>query len=238
MIVDSPNSKYSTIFKLGGWAALGVAFLTIAEIIAFMIFPQPDTISNWFILFQTKPLAGLIDFWGLEYPMYAAFIFVFLALYILLKDTDKAIMTIVLVLALLGAAIFFANSNPFTLLTLSRQHAAAETETQKNALLAAGEAVIALTNQRAIGGFNMALFLVSTAGLLAAFVVRKAEIFKPSTATIGLLAFTLSLADYVRQIFTQNLLVALPLIILGAIFITIWFTMIGIKLLKISQANK
>jgi cellobiose-specific phosphotransferase system component IIC len=61
------------------------------------------------------------------------------------------------------------------------------------------------------------------------------QVFSRSSAFIGILAFALSLADYIRQALTQSLIIALPLILLGALFLFIWFVLIGLKLLQLGH---
>lgn len=231
----APDPAYRTLYRLGGVAALVVAFLTVAEIIAFVFSPQPSTIGGWFILFQSKPIIGLLDFWGLEVPMYAMFAMVFLALYVVLGKGDKGGMAIALTLALLGIAIFFATNNPFSMLSLSVKYAAATTEVQKSTLLAAGEAVLANTNQRAVGGFNIGLFLVSVAGLIVSSVMRRANSFHRLTAYVGILAFGFSLADYLRQALTPSVAIALLVILPGALLVVVWFTLVGRRLLQLGR---
>jgi hypothetical protein len=165
------------------------------------------------------------------------FIFVFLALYALLKENNHGLMIIVLIFVFVGSAIFFATNNPFTMLTLSDQYANATTEMEKSALLGAGETILANTNQRAVGGFNIGLFLVSIAGLITSLVMRRNHFFSKSTATNGILAFGFSLADYLRQAITQSLIIALPVILLGALLILIWFTQVGIKLYQLGGSE-
>jgi hypothetical protein len=227
MSAETTDSGWKGLYRVGGVAALIVAFLTVAEIVAFAFFPQPSTISAWFILFQANPIIGLLDFWGLEVPMYAMFAIVFLALYVVLRKVNNSGMAIAFTLALLGIAIFFATNNPFSMLSLSRQFAAATTDANRSALLAAGEALLANTNQRAIGGFNMGLLLVSVAGLIVSSVMRRATSFRGLTAYVGILAFGLSLADYLRQAFTSSVTIALLLILPGAFLLVIWFVLVG-----------
>ena len=136
---------------------------------------------------------------------------------------------------LLGVAIFLATNNPFSMLTLSNQYAAATTQVEKSTILAAGQAILSNTNQRAVGGFNIALFLVSISGLITSVVMLKEPLFGRSTAYIGILAFALSLADYIRQALTQSLIIALPLILLGALFLFIWFILIGLRLIQLER---
>ena len=228
-----PNTEFKTLYKFGGAAAWVVAFLTVAEIIAFVIFPPPTTISEWFSLYQTNPLIGLVDFWGLELPMYLMFVIVFLALYIVLRDMDRSWMLISLVFALIGITIFLATNNPFSMFTLSHQYSAATTEAQRSALMAAGEALLANTNQRAVGGFNLGLFLVNITGLIVSIVMFKAPTFGKSIAYLGILAWGLSLADYLRQAFTESVVIALFVIIPGALLLVIWFIVLGRKLWRL-----
>jgi hypothetical protein len=231
----APNPAYRRLYRLGGVTAWIVAFLTVAEVVAFAFFPQPGTVRGWFILFEANPVIGLLDFWGLEVPMYAMFAMVFLALYVVLRKVNKSAMAIAFTLALLGTAIFFATNNPFSMLTLSRQFAAATTDANRSALLAAGEALLANTNQRAIGGFNIALLFVSIAGLIVSSVMLGATAFRRLTAYAGILAFGLSLADYLRQALTSSVAIALLLILPNALFIVIWFVVVGRRLYQLGR---
>ena len=235
---STPDPEYRSLYKIGGAAALTVAFLTVAEIIVFAFFPQPSTINEWFIAFEDNPFIGLLDFWGLEVPMYGMFALVFLALYVVLREVNKSGMAIAVTLALLGIAIFFATNNPFSMLSLSRQFTAATTDANRSALLAAGEALLANTNQRAIGGFNMGLLLVSVAGLIVSSVMLRATSFRRLTAYVGILAFGLSLADYLRQAFTSSVIIALLLILPGAFLLVIWFVLVGRRLTQLGHLGE
>ncbi len=232
---EAVDPTYTGLFRVGGVAALVVAFLTVIEVIVFTLYPQPNTVSGWFELFQGSPIIGLLDFWGLEVPIYAMYILVFLAIYAVLKRVDQGSMAIALTLALLGIAIFFATTNPFSMLSLSRQFAAATTDANRSALLAAGEALLANTNQRIIGGFNIGFLLVSVAGLIVSSVMRRDNSFRGLTAYVGILAFGFSLADYLRQALTSSAIIALLLILPGALLIVVWFSLVGRRLLQLGR---
>jgi hypothetical protein len=223
---------HTSLVKIGGFAAFGVAFLTILEVVAFSLYPQPETVVGWFRLFQESPIIGLVSVWGLELPMYAMFVLVFFALYGMLEEASRSRMVIALSLVLLGCAVFFATNNPFSMLTLSNRYAAATTVEHKAALIAAGEAILANTNQRAIGGFNLGLFLVSIAGLIVSFVMLRSAYFSRLIAYVGISAFVLSLADYLRQIFTSSVILALLVILPGTLLIVVWFSLVGWRLLR------
>lgn len=229
------NASPGMNYRVGGVAALVVAFLTVMEVVFFIIFPPPSTVIGWFELFQRSPVIGLLDFWGLELFMYAMFILVFLALYMALKRVNQWSMAVALTLALLGVAIFYATNNPFSMLTLSNKYAIATTEMERVTLVAAGEAVLASTNQRAVGGFNIGLFLVSVAGLIVSVVMLRSTAFSRATAYIGILAFGLSLADYIRQATTSSVAIALLVILPGALLLVVWFSLLGWRLLQLGR---
>jgi hypothetical protein len=231
------DSTRKSLYKVGGLAAWIIAVLTLGEIIFFIFFPPPNTISGWFDLFQRSALVAILDFWGMEIPMYFMFILVFLALYVLLKDTNPNLMALVLICIIVGSAIFLSTNNPFSMLTLSNQYAAATADYERSALLAAGQVLLATTNQRAVGGFNIGLFLISIAGLITSAVILQRRVFSRSTAYIGILAFGLSLADYLRQTLTQSVLIALPVILLGALFLLIWFCQVGFRLYQLGSVK-
>lgn len=232
---EAVDPAYTGLFRIGGVAALVVAFLTVIEVIFFTLYPQPSTVRGWFELFQGNPIIGLLDFWGLEMPMYAMFIVVFLAVYAVLKRVNQGSMAIALTLALLGIAIFLATNNPFSILSLSSKYAVATTDAQRSTLLAAGEAVLANTNQRAVGGFNIGVFLVSAAGLVVSLVMLQASSFSRLTAYVGILAYGLSLGDYLRQALTPSVAIALLVILPGALLLVVWFSLVGRRLLQLGR---
>lgn len=232
------EAAYKSLYKLGSVAALMVVLLTVGEIIGFTFYPQPGTVSEWFTLFQSNKILGWMVFWGLEVPMYMMFTIVFLALYVVLREVDRGLMTIAVSFALVGMGVFLATNNPFTMLSISNQYAAATTDAQRSILLAAGEAVLAHTGQRAVGGFNVALFLVTIAGLLFSSAMFRTPLFKRLTAYVGILAYTLSLVDYVRQLLTSSAIIALLVIIPNALALVAWFILVGRKLHQLGDLEE
>jgi hypothetical protein len=227
-----------SLYRLGGVAAFIVAGLTLGEVVAFTLNPQPDTVGGWFELFQSNGIIGLLDFWGLEVPMYVMFAVVYLALYVVLRRASPSPMAIAITLAVLGVAIFLATNNPFSMLSLSKGYAAATTEAQRSAFLAAGQAVLANTSQRAVGGFNLGLFLVSVAGLITSSVMLQTNSFSRSTACAGILAHALSLADYLRQALTPSPTIALLVILPSALFLVIWYVLVGRRLFQLGRLER
>jgi hypothetical protein len=235
---ETADSTYQSLYKIGGAAALIAAVLILGDVVVLAIYPQPNAISDWLILFQSNSIVGLLDLWGLEVLMYLMFIMMFLALYMVLRKANQSLMVIALTFALLGIGIFLATNNPFSMLSLSDQYAAATTEAERTMLLAAGQALLSNTNQRAVGGFNMGLFLVSAVGLMVSSVMLQSNSFSRSTAFVGILAHALSLADYLRQVLTPSAIVALLVILPNALFLVIWYVLVGRRLYQLGRPER
>lgn len=215
-----------------------VAVLILGMAIAFTLYSQPATVSDWFELFQRNKILGLLDFWGLEVLMYGMFALVFLALYFSLKDAEHGLMAIAITFSLLGIGIFLATNKPFSMLSLSNQYATATTESERSMLLAAGQTVLTNTSQRVVGGFNVALFLVSIAGLIMSIVMLRSSAFSSLTAYVGISAWTLSLVDYLRQIMTESATIALLVILPNTLLLVIWFALVGRTLYRTGQPKR
>ncbi len=236
---ETIDSAWKGLYKVGGAAALIVAVLLPIEIIVFTAYPLPSTVIGYFTLFQSNRLIGLIDLYLLEIPVYALFVPLFLALYAALRRANESYMALATTLAIIGIAVFLATNNPFSMLSLSDQYAAATTDAQRSQFLAAGQAMLANTNQRAVEGFNMGFFLVSVAGLIVSAVMLRSNIFSKVTAYVGILANALSLADYFRLAFVPAaVLLLLFLAMASCLLLLIWYTLIARRLYQLGRLEK
>lgn len=231
------DPAYGNLYKTGNVAAYIAAATILGEVIFLAFFPQPVKIIDWFTLMQDNPIIGIMDFWGLEILMYVMLIIVFLALFTILRKTHPSLSLIAAALSLMGIGIFFATNNPFTMLSLSHRFAAATDETLRAGLLAAGEAILAGTGQRAVNGFNMGLFLVSIGGLLFSTDMRKCPAFAGKTAHVGISAYIFSLADFVRQTLTTSPVITLLIVIPNALLLVTWLVLVGRKLGKLEKST-
>ena len=234
--MESEDSKWINLYKVGGMAAIIAAVLLLIEIIVFTIWPQPSTVLGYFTLLQTNKIIGLIDFYLLEVIAYILFIPMFLAIYFALRRFNESYMLIAIFMAILGITIFLSTNNSFSMLNLSNQYVNATTEAQKAIILAAGQTLVVNTGQRAIGGFNMGLLLISVAGVIMSTIMLKSNNFGNKTAYVGILAFAISLAEYVRMIIVPSELTLLLIIaILSGVLLMIWLVLVGQSLIKMSD---
>ncbi|MCJ7666386.1 MAG: DUF4386 domain-containing protein [Actinobacteria bacterium] len=230
------DSRWKSLYKVGGVAALIAAALLLAEIIVFTIWPQPNTVTDYFVLFQNNKLIGLLDFYLLEFFAYVLFIPMFLAISVAIRRGNESYIALALTLAITGVAVFLATNNPFSMLSLSNQYAAATTGAQKELYLAAGQTILANTNQRAVEGFNIGFFLLSTAGMIISIVMLRSKTFSKVIAYVGILTFAISLVDYIRVVFMPSIsLLLLIIAVASGLLILIWLVFIARRLLKLGQ---
>ena len=97
-IIDdkTTDSRWKSLYKVGGLAALIAAVLLLTEIIVFTIWPQPNTVTDYFVLFQNSTLIGLLDFYLLEFFVYVLFIPIFFAIYVAIRRANESYMLLVL----------------------------------------------------------------------------------------------------------------------------------------------
>lgn len=233
---ETTDSAWKGLYKVGGAAALIVTVLLTIEIIVFTAYPLPSTVIGYFTLFQSNRLLGLLDLYLLEILAYALFVPMFLAIYVALRRANESYMALATTLAIIGIAVFFATNNPFSMLSLSDQYAAATTDAQRSLFLAAGQAILANTNQRAVEGFNMGLLLVSVAGLIVSAVMLRSNIFSKVTAYVGILANAISLAEYFRLAFVPAAVLLLLIIATASgLLLLIWYILIARRLFQLGQ---
>jgi hypothetical protein len=233
---ETADTRWKSLYKVGGAAALIAAALLLTEIIVFTIWPQPNTVTNYFVLFQNSKLIGLLDFYLLEFFTYALFVPIFFAIYVAIRRANESYTALALTLAITGVAIFLATNNPFSMLSLSNQYAAATTDAQKDLYLAAGQAILANTNQRTVEGFNMGFFLLSTAGVIISIVMLRNKTFSKVIAYVGILTFAISLVDYIRVVFMPSIsLLLLIIAVASGLLIPTWLVLIARRLFQLGQ---
>jgi len=111
------------------------------QMVVIVAWGQPDTALGWFDLFGRNELARLLSFELLFVINAVLGVGTTLALYVALRRVNESLMTVALALGLLEAVAFVAARPALEMLYLSDRYASAATDAQRDALLAAGEAV-------------------------------------------------------------------------------------------------
>lgn len=234
----TPN--LAALYRLGGAAALIAAFVFRrnlgAEVFLFTGRVAPAAAADWFALLRDHTLLGLTLLNFFDIVNYFLVGLMILALYKVLRPVQARAADLAAVLALLGVLVFAATQPAPALLALSRQYASAPAGEQV-AILAAGEARLAVDNPGAnllgLGG-SVGLLCISLAGLAFSLLMLRGGPFSRLTAILGLIGNTIVLGFFLTQAwapefnFLPHSLAAIPLVV--------WEILIGLKLFKLARA--
>lgn len=193
------DNVWKPLYRAGALAALLAALVFRRNIGAEMtlftgVEAIPTTAAGWFALLQANPFVGLSFLAAFDLVNYVLVGVLFLALAAMLWQANRNTAATALASGLIGITINLASNTSLTMLSLSHRFSAAASETQKNVLLAAGQAVLAGSDPLADlpgTGMLVSLLLVALAGLLFSFVLLNSH---RSTAVVGLLASSCDLA--------------------------------------------
>jgi len=221
------GAGWKRLYEVGGVAALLSAVCIPLQMIVFIAWPPPldGTVSDWFRLFQTNRLIGLIDLDLLLVVDNVLLIPVLLALYVALRRTSESLMVIATALGIVGIVLFITSNPAIEMLSLSDRYAAATTDAQRTIYLAAGQAVLAGWQGTA---FQVGYLLSSIAGIVIPVVMLRGTIFGKATAVLGILANAIGLGLYLPAI-------GIFLALFSVVFLELWYILLGRRLLQLGQ---
>lgn len=225
------NTDYNweKLYRVGGIAALIMVCIIPIQIVIFVVFPPPETVIDFFKLFDQNWIIGLLDLDFLYYINNILLALIYLGLFASMRTIDFATMLIAATLGLIGIATYFASTVGFEMLSLSKQYYSTDSIEVKQQLLASGHGLLAIYKGTA---FNTYYILNAIALLLIAKTMFKSTTFSKSTATWGLIAGILmiipSTAGVIGLIFSLASLV--PWIVFSIL--------IGKRLLLMASSNK
>jgi fumarate reductase subunit D len=242
---ETTDFTLGRLYRIGGAAALICALMYLVTLGVYvpanLASPPPETVLEWFKVFQDSPITGLfflglgdiviMILWG---PMA-------LALYAVLKQSNKTWSMIATTFVFVGMAVFLATNTAFSMLSLSNEYAAATTEAEKSILLAAGQAMLAVSRGT---GLYTGMQLVWLAGLIISVVMLRSEAFGKATAWVGILGLGLLVAGILggghytstgESTAVQSAIVAVQYIG-GGLLSLAWYILVGLRLLKIGRS--
>ena len=226
---ETESSNYQPLYKLGGAAALIMMGIILTQIVVFMIAPPnySGTAIDWFLLFQSSKLIGLIDFELLMVIYTIVSVPLALALYAALKRVHPSFTALYLALSLIGVSAFIAARPVFEMLYLSDAYAAATGEAQKASLLAAGQSLVAAFHGTA---FYVSYILGSLTGLIISFVMLKSRLFSKGTAYVRMAS---SVCDF--GLFLP--VIGIYISIFSVVFLFVWDILIARRLFQLGQGE-
>jgi hypothetical protein len=232
--------SWSRFYRIGAITAFLTVLVMVSEIvITFLpgggrIAPEDVTILTWFNLFQDNWFLGLRNLGLLNMISAALLLPTALALFGALRVAHEPWAALALIVSVVGATVYFAGNTGFAMSALSRQYAAATTEAQRSAIVAAGQAMLALGESHTPGTF-VAFLLLESGALLNSGLMLRSEHFARATAITGLLGGALLLtfeivSDFIQALFAMSLFIAIA----GGLLSLVWYVLVGRDLLRLA----
>ncbi len=227
----------------GGVAALLVAALSLVDVAVGAMTggnleALPRTAAERFAQLAASPLLGLYNLDLLNFVTTLLFLPALHAVYVALREKGSKLAGLGWGLALVGAAVFAANNPALPMLSLSRDWLAASDPVLRQALAAAGEAILARGAHGGAGVFPSFL-LPLVANLLLSIAMLKSRRFPPALSWLGLggnalLGTYLVLVTFVPGVATVATAVAAP----GGLMSIAWMVAVGFRLLASRSVNR
>ncbi len=233
------DSNWKSLYKVGGAAALVAVLVGLSEIIITFL-PGGGmssgivTVVDWFTLFQNNWFLGLRNLGLLNIFLTALAIPIFFALYAAHWRVNQAYAALAMIIAFIGVAVFFATNRAFPMLELSRQYAAATTDTQRSMLVAAGQAMLSVGQSHTPGTF-VGFFLTEVAAIVISMVMLRSQVFSKATAYVGILGFGLLLIFEVCSSFVPALDVAAIFAMGGGLLSMAWYILVARRLFQLGR---
>jgi len=227
LVIDDQLKPYLRI--------LGVLSVVLFAIIpfqaaVFFISPPPTTAIQYFSLFQKNQFLGFLD---LDLSLTVdnlLFILVYIGLYFLLKESNRVIVTIGLVFAIVSVTLYIISREAlFSMLTLSNQYSSASNETERTAISTIGQTMLTIYNGTC---FNVSYFLGGINLILFSIAMLNSNIFTKITGWLGLIMGILMLVPptFGKLGFILSFLSIIPLMP--------WLIIIAIRFFKLGKQNK
>jgi len=224
---EAARSEWEGLYAVGGAAALFMVVITLAQFVVFAVAPPPleGNAGDWFALFQKSPVLGLLGF-EFSLVIYALLsVVVAVALFAALRPASPSLTVLFLVLSVIGGMAFVVARPALEMLSLSNQFSAAATDAQKVALLAAGEAMVAVFHGTA---FQVSYILGSITGLVIAAAMLRSGVFSRATAYLRIASSVFDFGLFIPGI-------GLVISLLSVVFLLVFNLLIARRLLQLSR---
>ena len=219
------DADWRWLYRIGGVAAALLVVVTILHSSVYFVVGLPDDVVGWFGLFADNPLGGLLAFELLMVGYVVLSVPVVLALYVSLRRGSPALMAVYVGLSLIGIMAFIVARPAFEMLSLGNGYAAAASEVERTAYLAAGEATLAVFHGTA---FWVSYLLGSIGGLIVAAVMLRSTVFSKTTAYLRIAS---SVLDFGLFVPTIGLSIALG----SVLCLTVFNVLVARRLLRLGR---
>jgi len=239
--METSDKKWRNIYRLGAITTIivlaGIILdMVVGTVTGGNIAELPQTAIERFTQFKENPLLGLYNLDLLNVINQIILIPSIFALYAAHRETSKPSASLVLILFLIGTAIFVCGNTALTMLDLSHKYFISGSEEQKLLIAAAGEAMLAKGSHGNLGVFT-GFVLPTFANALMSCVMLNGKVFSRATSYIGITGNSLMIVYLILVTFNPAVeQLALAFAMPAGLLVMIWMILYTIRLLKISRA--
>jgi hypothetical protein len=238
MNYQQKDNQWKLIYQIGAVCAF-LAFLVMAAEMGITFLPDGAreilSIQDLFDLYTRNWFMGM-RFMGLM-NIFATTLMIptMVAILGVHRKKDAGLAILILVIFAASYAIFMADNAAFPMLTIHTKYQAATSETTKQALLTAAESLWAKGASHTPGTFP-GFFLSITVQFLLGWLLLRNDFFPKTTALIGIIAFAFLMTFEITSSFVPSMFdVAIIFAGIGGILVYVWYILVGLRLLRISQ---
>lgn len=178
------DSRWRPLLRLAAVCAVIVTVLIPVQALVFILIPPPQTVPEYFELFQRNPVLGLLDLDLLLTLDYLVMIPFYLVLFACLERVARAWAALALILGLFSVLLFVVSREAtFSMWLLSSQHVVAQTAAERAALVGAGQTLLTLYNG---GTFGVSYVLGAISTLIFSAVMLRHRVFGRAPGIVGL----------------------------------------------------
>jgi hypothetical protein len=225
--------SYNNLYWLCGLVSFILIIYSLCTILIVAIIGGPPvTIEDCFTMLSENKLYGLLRLDILTVFIMPLYYLLFYGIYMALRNENYWLISISTLLVFSGVTLFLATPSVFSYLHLSDKYEVAVTESDKNQLLAAGEAILASDMWHGTGALIGGL-LMQTGALLISFIMLKSNIFNRLTAYTGIVTHGLDLVHIIAGFIVPSLGIIF-MAIAGPLYL-LWFFLIGIRLINLTR---
>jgi hypothetical protein len=228
------SAGYRTLLRVAAVAALVTVVVTVAQIVAFAIWPPPSfaptpsAALRFFGIAQARPLFAFVQLDGLTLIDYLLLIPVYLALYVALRHENPSLMLIGTVLSLFAITLYFTVNPAPAILVLAREYGAADSEAARSSIVSAGVGILAVFQG---AGFLVHYVVMGVAGILVSLVMLRSAVFSRATAIAGLLQGVMMLIPSTFGV------IGLVLALGSLVPFVVWFALIALRLWRLGGGS-
>lgn len=185
--------------------------------------------NNWFVGLRNLGIFNVINPL-LTLPLY-------LVLFQTHRKSSPASTAMALSLWLIGVAVYIANNQALTMLSLSSQYAAATTEAQKSLLVTAGTVILAQSEDFTPGTF-LGFFLQNVGSIWMVAVMLQGKIFKRWLGLLGLAGMSSLLVFTISATFAPATLnLAMIFALFGGLLMLAWNIRMGLNMFRMGGSQ-